>query len=177
MSRPTCRPLRWGPIWAGLFTALGIFFLLSLGAIALGIQTASGTQGQEDLGITAVVVTSAIELLSFFIGGFVSSWSAALADPGQSMLNGFLVWALWLVAGIVLAAVGLGSVVGAMAELLGEVAVSAPDAEPDQLVTVLRESAWDTLLALGLTAVAATLGGVVGANEDLRRTWRRVRVV
>jgi len=166
--------LKWGPIWAGLFVSLGIFFLLSLAAIAVGVQAAPGTADEQDLGIVAIVVTSAIALVSFFMGGFVSSWSAGLADPGRSLLNGFLVWALWLVTVILLAAVGLGSIVGAMGDLFGQVVVSGEGVDPAALVDVLKTSAWQTLLALGLTAAAAGLGGMVGAREELRIRWRRV---
>ena len=166
--------LRWGPIWAGLFLALGVFFLLSLAAIAIGLQAAPGAP-DEDLGIVAIIATSVIALVSFFLGGFVASWSAGLADPGRALLNGFLVWTLWLVVVVLLAAIGLGATVGAMADLFGEVTVSGPDVDPAQLVDTLRSSAWETLLALGLTAAAATLGGAVGAREELRGRWRAMR--
>ncbi len=166
--------LRWGPIWAGLLLGLGIFFLLSLAAIAAGLQAAPGAP-EEEVGIVAIIATSAIALVSFFLGGFVSSWSAGLADPGRALLNGFLVWTLWLALVILLAAFGLGAIVGAMGDLFGEVAVSGPDVEPAELVDILRSSAWQTLLALGLTAAAATLGGAVGAREELRGRWRPMR--
>lgn len=166
--------LRWGPIWAGMLMALGVFFLLSLAAIATGLQAAPGAD-EEDLGMVAVVVTSAIALVSFFLGGFVSSWSAGVADPGRALLNGFLVWTLWLATVILLAALGFGAIVGAMGDLFGEVAVSGPDIDPAQLVDILRSSAWQTLLALGLTAAASTLGGAIGARPELRGRWLPVR--
>ena len=166
--------LRWGPIWAGVLMALGVFFLLSLAAIATGLQAAPGAP-DEDLGIVAVIATSVIALVAFFLGGFVSSWSAGLADPGRALLNGFLVWTLWLAIVILLAAFGLGAIVGAMADQFGEVAVSGPDVDPAELVDLLRSSAWETLLALGLTAAAATLGGAVGARDELRGRWRAIR--
>jgi hypothetical protein len=166
--------LKWGPIWAGVFTSLGVFFLLSLAAIATGLQAAPGAPDQ-DLGVIAVIATSAIAIGSFFLGGFVSSWSAGLADPGRALLNGFLVWTLWLAIVIVLAALGFGAIVGAMGDLFGDVAISGPDIDPAKLVDVLRASAWQTLLALGLTAAASTLGGALGAREELRGRWRVVR--
>jgi hypothetical protein len=51
--------------------------------------------------------------------------------------------------------------------------LAAPDVDPQELITMLRDSSWQTLLALGLTAAAATLGGVLGARDDLRDRWRR----
>lgn len=169
---PDIQQLRWGPILAGLLVALGTFFLLSLGAIAVGLQAAPGQQA-DDVGIVAVIVTSAIALIAFFLGGYVSAWSAGLTQPARSALNGFLVWASWLVVVMLMAAVGFGTLVGAMGQLFGDVDLSAPDVQPEQLVDLLRSSSWQTLLALGLTAAAATLGGVLGAREDLRDRWRR----
>jgi hypothetical protein len=170
---PDSQQLRWGPIWAGLLMALGVFFLLSLAAIAVGLQAAPGAQTQDEAGMLAVIVTSAIALASFFLGGYVSSWSAGLTDAARSALNGFLVWASWLIVVLLLAALGLGSIVGAMGELFGNVNLAAPDVDPQELITMLRDSSWQTLLALGLTAAAATLGGVLGARDDLRDRWRR----
>jgi hypothetical protein len=168
--------LRWGPIWAGLLTAIGVFFLLTLVAVTLGLQAAPGVDAEEEVGFVAVLATSAIALVSFFVGGFVASWSAGLADPGRSLLNGFLVWALWLVAVIVLALLGLGSFVGAAGEVFGR-GVLDPAIEPaiegEELVNLIREGAWQTLLVLLLTAASAALGGVVGARPELRGAWPR----
>ena len=172
------RSLRWGPIWAGLLTAIGAFFLMTLLAIALGLQAAPGVPPDEEgAGFVAVLVTSGIALISFFIGGFVSSWSAGLMDQGRSLLNGFLVWALWLVGVIVLAALGLGSFVGAVGDVFGQVALETPDIERQELLDLLRSGSWQTFLALALTAAAAALGGVVGARDEVRAMWPRVVAV
>lgn len=165
--------LRWGPIWAGLLTAIGLFILMTLPAIALGLQAAPGAEEAQDLGAAAVIVTSVIALIAFFVGGFISTWSAGISDTGRSLVNGFLVWALWLIAGAVLAAVGVGSIAGAMGELFGQLEQPAIDVQPAQLIESIQDSSWQTFLALALTALAATLGGVVGAREELRGTWTR----
>ena len=164
--------LRWGPIWAGLLTALGLFVLLSLLAIAIGLQaTPAGGDADADLGLVASIVTSAIALVSFFMGGFVASWSANLTHPGRSALNGFLVWALWLLLVLLLAALGAGQVFGIAAELFGPRGLTAPDVDAGDLVPTLRDGAWQTLLALALTAAAAALGGVVGSHDAVRRRF------
>ncbi|MBA3627603.1 MAG: hypothetical protein H0W60_07690, partial [Chloroflexi bacterium] len=48
---PDRTQLKWGPIWAGLLTALGLFVLMTLAAIAIGLQAAPGA----DEGDTAMV--------------------------------------------------------------------------------------------------------------------------
>ena len=63
-----------------------------------------------------------------------------------------------MISRFLLAALGLGTVVGAMGQLFGDINLESPDMDPQQLITTLRDSSWQTLLALGLTAAAATLG-------------------
>jgi hypothetical protein len=171
---PDRTQLRWGPIWAGLLTALGLFVLMTLAAIAIGLQAAPGAD-EGDTAMVAGIVTGIIALVAFFIGGFVSSWSAELSDNGRSLLNGFLVWALFLVLLMILAAFGAGSIFGAATNLLGDVSVNVPevDVTPEQAIAGARESAWGSLLALALTAAAAALGGVVGSHESVRARWGR----
>jgi hypothetical protein len=168
MSPADLQQMRWGPVWAGFFTALGIFILLSLAAIAAGLQASPGVPDTDKLGWIGTIVASAIALVSFFVGGYVAAWSAGVADPGRGLLNGFLVWSLFLVAILVLTGLGLAGVAGSMAQLFDQVTVSPPDVTPDRLADVLRQSSWQSLLALALTAASAALGGVLGAREDLR---------
>jgi hypothetical protein len=167
VSSADLQQLQWGPIWAGFFTTLGLFLLLSLAAIAAGLQAAPGTD-VEDLGWLGTIVGSAIALVSFFVGGFVAAWSAGVADPGRGLLNGFLVWSLFLVAILLLTAIGVAGVAGTMAQLFDQVTVSPPDVTPEELTSVLQNSSWTSLLALGLTAASAALGGVVGARDEVR---------
>jgi hypothetical protein len=166
--------LKWGPIWAGLLTALGLFVLMTLAAIAVGLQAAPGAD-EGAAATVAGIVTGVIALVAFFIGGFVASWSANLSDNGRSLLNGFLVWALFLVLLMILAAFGAGSIFGAATNLLGDVTVSIPDVDvtPDEALAGARESAWASLLVLALTAAAAALGGVVGSHDTVRSRWGR----
>jgi len=171
---PDQTSLKWGPIWAGLLTALGLFILMTLAAIAVGLQAAPGAD-EGDAAMVAGIVTGLIALVAFFIGGFVSSWSAELTDNKRSLLNGFLVWALFLMLLLILAAFGAGSIFGAATNLLGDVSVNVPDVNvtPEDAIAGARESAWGSLLALALTAAAAALGGVVGAHDAVRHRWGR----
>ena len=125
------------------------------------------------MGVVAIIVTSLIALVSFFVGGFVSTWSAGVSDPGRSLINGFLVWSLWLVAVALLATFGIGSIVGAAGNLFGQISAPAADVDTQQLIDTIRSGSWQSFLALVLTALAAALGGVVGAREDLRGAWMR----
>src|SRR3712207_6635108 len=74
--------VRWGPVIAGLLTALGTFLLLSTLALAVGLQVAPSGSDADDAGIAAGIVTAAIGLISFFLGGFVAARSAAVTGGG-----------------------------------------------------------------------------------------------
>jgi hypothetical protein len=172
---PDRQQLKWGPIWAGVVAAFGIFVLLSMLAIALGLQAAPGVSGQN-LGIGASIVTSIITLVAFFIGGFISAWSANLSDPSRALLNGFLVWSLFVAVVALLAALGVGSVLGAASNLFDQLRLPTDvNVNQAQAIQALKDASWQSLLALGLTAAAAALGGVVGARDEVRR-WGAVVV-
>src|SRR3954447_6819783 len=64
--------VRWGPIVAGLVTALTTFLLLSLLAVGIGITAVDPANGATDtttLGIGSAITGAVIGLVSFFIGG------------------------------------------------------------------------------------------------------------
>lgn len=150
------RALRWGPIVAGLLTALGVFILLSLLAIGLGLGT---TQGQDET-MVATIVGSLIALVSFFLGGFVAAWSDNALDNRRGALDGFLVWALWLLVVLIGGALGIGALFGDVGGGLFP---------PDSIdANQLRTGALNTFLALTLTAASAALGGVVGTRDTIR---------
>src|SRR5437879_4508028 len=66
--------VRWGPIWAGLLTALSLFLLLELMAYAFGWLTLGSGAGNFLGGATRsdAVVTGIIGLITFFLGGLLT---------------------------------------------------------------------------------------------------------
>jgi hypothetical protein len=85
--------VRWGPIVAGFLSALGLFLLLTLLAVAIGAATV--TPDGSAPAMVATVVASVIALFTFFAGGFIAAWSGRVVDQARGALSGFLVWALW----------------------------------------------------------------------------------
>ncbi|MGI8703397.1 MAG: permease [Candidatus Limnocylindrales bacterium] len=165
--------VRWGPIVAGLLTAISTFLLLSLLATALGAQAvdAGGVNSNEadDAGTAGAIVSALLGLLAFFIGGFLAARTAAVRGRNNGLLNGFLVWALGVPLLLLLAGLGLGQVLGAAGDLLGQyrdLRTAAPDVDRDQLVEGIRNSAFGGFLGLLLPAIAAALGGYFGARDD-----------
>jgi hypothetical protein len=163
--------VRWGPIVAGLVTALTTLILLSLLAVALGItaadSTTTGTPDNDVLSIGAAVTAAVIGIISFFIGGLVAARTAAIDGRGAGALNGFLVWALGVVFILALAAMGLSAVLGAAGNVVGATGVpniNAPNVNPNEAVTVGRNSALGAFISLAVPAIAAAIGGAVGAR-------------
>lgn len=168
--------LRWGPIVAGTLTAVGIFILASMLAIAIGVQAAPGVEALDDMDLIGILVTSLIALGAFFVGGFVSSWTAAISEQGRALANGFLVWTLWVVSVAILAALGVGTLAGAMGELFGQVSAPSTEVEATELIDTVRQASWTSFLAFALTALASMLGAAVGAREELRGVGARFGV-
>jgi hypothetical protein len=150
---PQSRAVRWGPIWAGLLTSFGVFLLLTLLAVGIGIQQVGG----QDADLVATVAASIIGLVSLMVGGFVASWSAVQSDGARGLLYGFLVWALWIVLIVLLGAFGLGQLLGAFGGLLTSLQADVSQQE------IIDAGSLQSFLALALTAAAAMLGGAIGA--------------
>ncbi len=150
------RALHWGPIWGGLLAAFGVFLLLSLLSIGLGVGRLSG----ENADTVATLIGSAIGLLSLAFGGFVAAWSGVVRNPARGVLHGFLVWALWVALLVVLASFGAGQLLGSLGSLLDQ--LQAPNLTQQQVVDAVRTASLQTFLALALTAAAAMLGGALG---------------
>jgi hypothetical protein len=153
---PQPRAVRWGPIWAGLLTSFGVFLLLTLLAVGIGIQQLSG----QDADLAATVTASIIGLVSLVAGGFVASWSAVQSDGARGLLYGFLVWALWIFLIVLLGTFGLGQLLGTFGGLLTNL---QGDVSQQEIIDAVQTGSLQSFLALALTATAAMLGGAIGA--------------
>jgi hypothetical protein len=162
--------VRWGPILAGLLTALSSFIVLSLLATVLGLQAIdSNTTNAQNAGQTGAIIAAILGLVSFFLGGLVAAWTAGLRNPADGALNGFLVWALAVPLMLLVAGLGLGQVFGAAGDLFGNyrnLSGAAADVDRNAVVDAIRNGALGALLGLILPAIASTLGGWFGARRD-----------
>ena len=169
---PATAAIQWGAIVAGFLVAIGTFVLLSLLLLALGASTVR--LGGDDLGDATAGVgaaTAIAGLISFLLGGFLASREAGIRGSWSGFLTGFLVWALGLVAILVLTAFGIGALFGEAGSLIGRfgaLAQSLPDGlSADQAARAVRDAALPAFLSMALPAAAAGLGGLIGAQDDL----------
>ena len=163
--------VRWGAIWAGLLTAIGIFLLLTTAAVAIGaVAVDSGAEG-ETASMASGIASAVIALLAFLAGGFVAGRTSGVVGRGYGALNGFLVWALGVVIILGLAAMGLGALFGAAGDLFAQYQqMGSPQPEGVDEATVIdgiRNGSIGAFLGMLAPAIAATVGGLLGSREQV----------
>ena len=157
--------ISWSSILAGALIALAALVLLSVTALAAGLEVAPvGERGDPRFGVAgSAIVTGLFIVIAFGAGGLTAVWAAGLVEPGPAMLHGFLVWALALLFMLALVALGLGGL-GATTTFLGA------GFEPETL-DEFKRAGWATVLGLALGAGSAVLGGVLATREEISRVW------
>jgi hypothetical protein len=144
-------PVQWSSILAGVFTTVSTATLLSVFGLALGLLTIDLDNTLRSFGIGAGIWGAVITLLSFCLGGWISTRTALASDTFSRILQGALVWLVT----IPLVSYGLTGGTGAFLRLAsGE--------------------AWSVLLSMVCGLLAAGLGGYLAGN---RETFREASVI
>src|SRR5918998_6393381 len=81
--------VRWGPVWAGLLTALGTFLLLTTAAVAIGALAVDSGASADDSSAASGIASAIIALLAFLVGGDIAGRSARVLGRGYGALHGF----------------------------------------------------------------------------------------
>ena len=192
--------VHWGPIFAGLLTALTTLFLLSLLGLAIGLTTinagdAAGQGGPpSDVGRNSAIWGGISAILSFLLGGYVAGRTSAVFNRGWGAFNGAMVFLLGVPLMLWLASQGLGGVLGTVGSFAGGL-----NADPGQVQNATqnaadqarqagtnvqpidvaraaeraRNAAWGTLLGSLLGLGSSALGGYLGTRRTVeidRRT-------
>jgi len=178
--------VRFGPVVAGLLTALTTLLLLGLLGVAVGLTAADGSD--PGAGTFSAVWGALTGLLAFGLGGYVAGRTAAVFDRRWGALNGALVFmlgvplTLWLAGqGLGFAAGTLGSFVGALnvdpgqlqgaaQSAAGQAQGAAAQVRPVDVARAAegaRNAAWGTLLGAALALGASALGGWLGTRREL----------
>jgi hypothetical protein len=164
--------VRWGPIWAGLLTALFTFLTLELVMYGLGLLTVDFNIASPDRPGTGgdPWTTAIVALIAFFAGGFVAGSSAVTRSKAAGVLNGFLVAALGLGLILLFSMFGLGSLFGAVGQVANRFITAAGPFGPRDILSIdparyadeLRDASWWAAISTLVAAGAAALGGFIG---------------
>jgi len=191
---PVRNRVQWGPIIAGLFTALTLFLLLTVLGLALGASVLGPRDEGQEIGLWAMIWGIFTTVASFFVGGWVAARSAAVGGTFGGLMNGLLVGAAGLLLVIWLTATGLGNLFGLVSSNVGDIlnvaqetaqqqGVSPEEAQqqgeqaaqeaqeavenvdPQAAFEAVRNGALGTFFGMLLLVASATVGGVVGQNS------------
>lgn len=160
--------VRWGPVWAGLLTALTSFLLLELAFYASGAIDLRGSGSGND-----GIITGILALVAFFLGGLIAGATALWKGLFSGLLHGFLVWALGVVAFIALTFFGASALLGSFGDLTSQLGVGPQEvssatqvsgAEAQQASQDAQDAAGPAFWGLALPLAASMLGGLLGSK-------------
>jgi hypothetical protein len=195
--------VHWGPIVAGLLTALTTLLLLSLIGLAVGLTTVNaGTAAAQggppaDAGRNSAIWAAVSGIVAFLLGGYVAGRTAAVFSRGWGALNGALVFMLAVPLILWLAGQGLGTVLGSLGNLSGALAnnpgatqaaqgaagqaqAAAQNVQPIDVARAAegaRNAAWGALAGLLVALGGSALGGWLGTRHPHVIEQRSRRVV
>lgn len=190
---PVKNRVQWGPIIAGLLTALTLFLLLTVLGIGLGASVLDPANAGDEVGTWAALWGAITALVSFLVGGWVAAKTSAVGGSFGGLMNGLMVGAAGLVLIVYLTTVGLGNLFGTISANIGDIAnlagnvaqvqgvtpeeaqEEAQDAatqvqeeieqiDPNAAFEAVRNGAIGTFLGMLLPVVAAGFGGYLGHN-------------
>lgn len=157
----------WGPIWAGVLSTVALFLIMEMLVIGAGWVTLSTANGNVT-GTDGGWVTGLVALIAFFIGGWISGLTTFVRGNWEGLLVGFLVWALGTALFLAFAVAGLGSLFGAVGNLVAQLFASGTSINlngnltPNDVLNIVHTSAWGAFWTLLVTLVCAMAGSWLG---------------
>lgn len=142
VAQPVDR-VRWAAIFAGLFTTVSTFILLSILGLAIGATAFSPGDTLAGFGTGAGIWSAVSALLAFFIGGLIAARAAAVTGRGNGALNGAMVWIVMIPLALYLVSSGIGSTL----QTLGGIASTGIQAA----APIVSDVADDVATANGIT--------------------------
>jgi hypothetical protein len=146
---PVRNRVQWGPIIAGLVSALAIVILLTILGFGIGASVLDPAQADNDAGIWATIWGAITVILAFFVGGWIAAKTAAVGGEFGGMMNGLLVGITGVLLVIWMTASGLGALFGLVSSNIGDIANLAGDVaqqqgvSPDEAQQQAEETATD----------------------------------
>lgn len=131
VTLPIKNRVQWGPIIAGLITALTIFLLMTVLGIAVGASVLDPANAGDDAGTWAAVWSAISAIVSFLVGGWVAAKTSAVGGSFGGLMNGLMVGAAGLVLVVYLTATGLGNLFGTLSSSVGDIVGAATEVADD----------------------------------------------
>lgn len=116
----------WGGVWSGFLFALGVFLLLTVLGMAIGVSAVDvGTQDDtsaRSLGIGAGAWGAGSLLVALFVGGWVATRAGMVHDGATGMIEGVLIWVLSVMTLLYMASSGVALLASGVFGSIGSVA-------------------------------------------------------
>jgi hypothetical protein len=180
--------VRWGPIFAGVMTAITSLLLLGLLGVAVGLTTlnagAVAAQGAPppDAGRNAALWGAISGVLAFLTGGYVAGRTAGIFDRKWGAVNGAMVFVLGVPLILLLASQGLGTVLGSLGsfasalepgqvqnagEQARQAASQTTPGDVARTAAQVKTATWMAFVGGLLWLGAAAIGGLMGTRRTL----------
>lgn len=175
--------VRWGPVLAGLFTAISMQLVLSSLGAAVGLSSIADSGAPRsnagNVG-SAVGMWSIVSLLiALFLGGWMTTRTCGPMSKGSALLNGVVLWATTLAISAWLLSSGVSGAFGVAASNAGSVITqaqqsginptpNAPNVTADQAREIASNAAkigWSFALGSLLALISSIFGSTLGARR------------
>lgn len=160
--------VQWGPIVAGLVTALATFLLMTVLGLGLGASVLDPANSAGEIGTWAAVWGAISALVSFAVGGWLAAKTAAVDGPFGGLVNGLMVGAAGLLLLAYLTTSGLGNLFGTLSSNIGDILNVTQEAAQQQGVTTdeAATQAQDAQAQAGAAAEDAVAGADTESTFD-----------
>lgn len=175
--RPAVELIAWGPTIAGVFAALALTALFAVLGVAIGATLFNPFSQNSGLSIGGGLWTVFSALVALQVGGFIATRASPQNDEHLGILQGAVVWAVYVVAALLLG--GLGATLGASALLHPDalldarLATAEDPAEAEAIADATATLAWWGFTSLAMGLAGAVAGGVLGEEPGFWETWPR----
>lgn len=126
----TSNKVHWGSIIAGLVVALGVWLILTVLGLALGLSQAEpGNAGSlKTAGMVTGIWSVVVPIIALLAGGLVAARTAGVLSRPTGALHGIVLWALVMIASLALVGYIVKGVVGTAMNATGGLASAATSA-------------------------------------------------
>lgn len=124
--------LSWGALLGGIVVALGVWLLLTVLGLAIGLSAIDPSQpaSARTAGLTTGIWSLVVPLVALFVGGLVASRTAGIVDRPAGAIHGAVLWALATILSILLMGFVVRNIVGGAAAAVGSAASAASTGAP-----------------------------------------------